>query len=412
MSKSNRNEAAAVWVPITALKAWANNPRKNDQAVAKVAQSIQRFGFGAPLLARKADGVLIAGHTRLKAATKLGLDKVPVRYLDLDPAEAHLLALADNKTAELAEWDEEVLGAVLADLKEQSVDLLEGTGFTDREVEQLIESLKDSAHVEEEEGVDPSEAEELQAKWQVQAGQRWRIPSATVKGGEHRLLCGDSRDAAQVRRLFGGEKAGWMWTDPPYGVDYKGKTKDALTIQNDGADGLEALLRQSFAAADAVLVDGAPIYVCHPTGPLSLVFGGEFVRVGWRFHQTLVWVKNTLVLGHADYQQSHEGLLYGWKGKNRRWFGGRTQVSVIKLDRPTRSALHPTMKPLGLIEATLKNSSARGDLGYEPFAGSGSTLLAAEQLQRLCFGVELEPKYAAVVLERLARAGLQPALME
>jgi DNA modification methylase len=216
-----------------------------------------------------------------------------------------------------------------------------------------------------------------------------------------------------VARLFGDdERAVWMWTDPPYGVDYVGKTKDALRLQNDGSDGLPELLSAAFGAADAVLCDGAPIYVCHPTGPLSLTFGTEFQRVGWRLHQQLVWVKDTLVLGHSDYQQKHEGVFYGWKGKNRRWYGGRDQVTVLEIERPKRAETHPTQKPLKLIEATLKNSSRRGDLGLELFAGSGSTFLASEQMGRVVAGVEIEPKYCAVILDRLAQLGLTPTVTE
>jgi hypothetical protein len=406
------NEAAAVWVPIGELRPWKDNPRLNKRAVAHVAASIRRFGFGSPILARRENGEVIAGHTRLLAALELGLERVPVRYLDLDPADAHLLALADNKTAELADWDDEVLGAILADLAEQKIDLTEGTGFTDSEIERLIEGATEDAAIVEDDRAQLDQAEELLAKWKVASGQVWEIPSAKCRGRAHRLLCGDSRQRSDVTRLFGGERPVWMWTDPPYGVEYVGKTKDALRIQNDGSDGLGDLLGQAFGVADTVLCEGAPIYICHPAGPLSLTFATKFVEAGWRLHETLVWVKDKIVLGHSDYHYKHEPILYGWKGKNRRWYGGRDRVSVLDVERPTANELHPTMKPLALIEATLRNSSKTGDLGYEPFAGSGSTLLAAEQMGRLCFAVEIEPKYCAVILERLAGAGLEPRLAD
>jgi len=412
MRNHNENEAAAEWVAVGALRPWKDNPRINSRAIGSVAASIRRFGFGAPILARRENGEVIAGHTRLLAAIKLGLERVPVRYLDLDPADAHLLALADNKTAELAQWDDEVLAAVLADLAEQKLDLTEGTGFTDAEIERLIEGASEDAQTVEDDGVELDAAEELLEKWHIDKGQLWEIPSATAEGRTHRLLCGDARSSADIGRLFGGARAAWMWTDPPYGVAYVGKTKDALTFQNDGSDGLSALLSQAFSAANDVLDEGAPLYVCHPAGPLSLTFGTEFVKVGWHLHETLVWLKDAMVLGHSDYHYKHEPILYGWKGKNRRWYGGRDQVSVIEVERPKANELHPTMKPLGLVEATLKNSSRAGDIGFEPFGGSGSTVLAAEQLGRLCYATEIEPKYCAVILERLAKAGLEPRNVE
>jgi hypothetical protein len=161
------------------------------------------------------------------------------------------------------------------------------------------------------------------------AGAALGDPSATVPGRAHRLLCGDSRRAEDALRVMDGDKARWCWTDPPYGVEYEGGTADHLRIQNDGAKDLPELLRCSFAAADAVLTEGAPIYVAHPAGPLSLEFGRAFLGAGWHLHQTLVWVKDAMVLGHSDYHYQHEPLLYGWKGKNRSWYGGRDKVSTL-----------------------------------------------------------------------------------
>jgi DNA modification methylase len=206
--------------------------------------------------------------------------------------------------------------------------------------------------------------------------------------------------------VLAGEKARWSWTDPPYGVEYKGGT--GLTIENDAAEDLPELLRRVFSAMDAHLVEGAPIYVAHPSGPLSFVFAEEWKRVGWKWHQTLTWVKQTFVLGHADYHHQHEPILYGWKGKNRFWYGGRDKASVLFFDRPARNAEHPTMKPVGLVADGIQNSSRRGDRGYEPFSGSGTTLAAAEQTGRLVSAIELAPKYVAVALERMAAMGLSP----
>jgi DNA modification methylase/predicted nucleic acid-binding protein len=393
-------EPAAEWVAIAELRPWANNPRKNDKAVERVADSIRRFGFGAPVLARRSDHEVIAGHTRIKAALKLGLARVPVRYLDLDATDAHLLALADNKTTELADWDEDILGALLLELQDKNIDVTTGTGFTDADVEKLIRAVHGDVGTLEDDV--PTATDELLAKWNVRPGQLWRI-------GEHRLICGDATKASDAARLFGIEQAKWMWTDPPYGVDYVGKTKDALTIKNDGSSGLGELLGAAFRNADGVLDDGAPIYVCHPAGPISLEFGGQFVAAGWKFHETLVWVKDSMVLGHSDYHYKHEPILYGWKGKNRTWYGDRSQTTVLEIARPKRSELHPTMKPLALVEHCLRNSTKAGDVGYEPFGGSGTTFVAAAQMGRRCYGVEIDPRYCAVILERLAALGLAAA---
>lgn len=214
---------------------------------------------------------------------------------------------------------------------------------------------------------------------------------------------------------MGGEHAVWMWTDPPYGVDYERTTPEGYAVANDNAQGLPALLGDAFAAAnDNALAPGAPFYIAHPSGPAALTFGQAVLDTGWRFHQTLVWVKHCFVLGHSDYHHRHECLLYGWKPGpgGHRWYGGRTQHSVLFHDRPMRNHGHPTVKPTPLIVQCLENSSRPGDLGYEPFAGSGSTVVAAETAGRLCYAVELLPPFVAVALERLERAGLTPSLTD
>jgi DNA modification methylase len=231
-----------------------------------------------------------------------------------------------------------------------------------------------------------------------------------IELGRHRLVCGDATDAAAYERLLGGEQAQLLWTDPPYGVSYMGKTAKRLTIKNDGADGLVELLQGAFARVDEALVPGAPLYVAHPAGRLSLTFGNAFVAQRWRLYQTLVWVKDALVLGHADYHYRHEPILYGYKpgpGRLGRgaagWHGDNAQVSVLEVERPKASREHPTMKPPALIEIALQNSSQRGDLVLDPFAGSGSTLIASERTGRCARLIELDPAYCDVIIERFER---------
>ena len=231
-------------------------------------------------------------------------------------------------------------------------------------------------------------------------------------------MCGDSTDEADVNCLMNGEVAACMWTDPPYGVSYVGKTKDALTIENDGAAGLPDLLYAAFKNADQVLMGGAPFYIAHPPGAQQLVFLQTVVDVGWVIHEQLVWVKDSMVLGHSDYHYKHEPVLYGWTpGEGRpgrgahdgtHWYGDNSQVSVFEIPRPKRSEEHPTMKPPELVEAMLKNSTRRADLVYEPFSGSGTTIVACERLGRRCRAIELDPAYVAVTLQRLAEMGLTP----
>jgi site-specific DNA-methyltransferase (adenine-specific) len=198
-----------------------------------------------------------------------------------------------------------------------------------------------------------------------------------------------------------------LWTDPPYGVGYVGKTRDGLSLANDDPGGVEGLLGRSFAAIDGVLRPGAPLYVTHPAGPHAVTFGERFLGAGWRLHQTLVWVKDRMVLGHADYHYRHEPILYGYKpgpgrwGRGHRgWHGGNDQDSVMEVPRPAASREHPTAKPVELIARCLRNSSLPGQVVLDPFAGSGSTLIACQQLGRRARLVEIDPSYCGVIVDR------------
>ena len=203
-----------------------------------------------------------------------------------------------------------------------------------------------------------------------------------------------------------------MWTDPPYGVSYVGGTDAKLEIQNDTVEGLPELIRSAFSVADGVLENGAPIYVAHPAGRLSVAFGQAFIETGWHFHETLVWVKDSLVLGRSDYHFQHEPMIYGWKkGANRWWYAGRKETTIFEIPRPKRSEDHPTMKPVELVEVLLSNSTRAGDIVWEPFGGSGTTLVACERLRRRCASTEIDPKYVAVALERWHQmTGQEPTL--
>lgn len=223
-------------------------------------------------------------------------------------------------------------------------------------------------------------------------------------------MCGDARKPADLETLMAGSAAQCVWTDPPYGVNYVGKTKDALTIKNDSTDGLRPLLDAAFPNFAAVLEPGSPFYIATPAGPQHTEFLGAVAGAGLRLHETLVWVKDVMVLGHADYHYRHEPILYGWtqgpgrsgrgNHKGSRWHGDNSQTTVFEIPRPKRSEEHPTMKPVELIKAMLLNSSTRGDAVLDPFAGSGSTLIAADTIGRRCFALELDPGYCDVIVAR------------
>ncbi len=228
--------------------------------------------------------------------------------------------------------------------------------------------------------------------------------------GDHRLLVGDSTIAEDMARLMDGAPAAMMWTDPPYGVSYVGKTKDAMEIANDDAEGLPALLRGAWTAVSPALAAGAPFYIAHSAGPLSVAFANSVVAAGWRIHETLVWVKDSMVVGHSDYHYRHEAILYGWlpgpgrsgrgNHEGRRWYGGNAETSVFEIPRPKASPDHPTMKPVELVERQVSNSSQASDIVLDPFLGSGTTLIACERLGRRCYGIEIEPRFCDTIIAR------------
>jgi DNA modification methylase len=304
-------------------------------------------------------------------------------------------ALRDNR-----QWGDDVedeLSALLAHLRDEGSDL-DFLGFDERELQQLLDRLGQPALA------DPDDVPPLPEEPVTQPGDVWLL-------GEHRVACLDSTDPQTLATLMDDATASCMWTDPPYGVEYVGGTEKKLTIKNDNADGLNALLAGAFAAIDPVLADGAAIYIAHPTGPLAMTFMNNFVARGWRFHQSLVWVKESLVPGHSDYQMRHEGVLFGYKGAQGRrgrgargWYGDNAATSVFEVPRPKASPDHPTSKPVDLIAPMLRNSSRTGEIVLDTFLGSGSTLIAAQQLGRRCFGADVDPRYVDVAVRRWERA--------
>lgn len=310
------------------------------------------------------------------------------RSLELDPAQ--LQALLAETTSDDADLQALLTGlATLADLPVGASDPADPAGGGD--------------------GFDPTPA--AAGPTRTALGDLWQL------GDRHLLAVGDCRDAARVQALIAGRRARCLWTDPPYGVDYAGKTPEALTIAGDAAAGVEALLAGAFAAAQSeALAAGAALYVCHPAGALSVTFGQRFLAAGWRLHQTLIWVKDTLVIGHSDYHYQHEPILFGyapgpgrWGRGHQGWRGDNAQASVLFVPRPTASRDHPTEEPVALVAAMLANSLGPGEIVYDPFAGSGPVLTVAHRLGACARMVELDPRYADVILRRAEAEGLTVA---
>lgn len=375
--------------PIEALIPFARNSRTHSGAqVAQIAASIREFGWTNPVLVDGDNGI-IAGHGRVLAARKLGLTEVPcIEIRDMTEAQKRAYVIADNKLAENAGWDEELLALELGELKADGFDL-DLIGF---DVEDLGKLLEPDAMT----GLtDDDDAPEVAEVAISRPGDVWVL-------GSHRLMCGDSTSVADVERLMDGYKADLIVTDPPYNVAYEGGTAEKLTIQNDSMSG-EAFfqfLLAAYGAMFAVAKDGAGLYVFHADSE-GVNFRKAMTDAGFKLAQCCVWVKQSLVLGRQDYHWQHEPVLYGWKPTGaHRWYSDRKQSTVWNFDRPARNDVHPTMKPVALIEYPLCNSSRGGDVVLDLFGGSGSTLIACEKHSRSARLMELDPKYCDVIIRR------------
>lgn len=378
---------------------YANNPRKNDKAVKAVANSIKEFGFKVPIIIDKSN-VIVAGHTRLKAALALGLTEVPCIIADdLTEDQIKAFRLADNKVGEIAEWD---LDALQIELQEIEMDMSQFEFDIT-----LDKDVKD----------DEFEVELPE----VPVSQRGDVYLL----GNHRVMCGDATNTDDMKKLCGTTLVDLTLTDPPYNVNIglKGeayeKREDSNRFKNrkllnDNLSDAEFLqfLTDAFQNMHDYSKQGAAIYVFHADSE-GYNFRRGFKDAGYDLKQTLIWVKNALVLGRQDYQWIHEPILYGWKsGASHAWYGDRKQTTVLKYDRPLKSAEHPTMKPIELCGYLIKNSSKEGDIVLDPFGGSGSTLIASEQLGRTCYVMELDPKYVDVIIERYEKYTGQKAVKE
>ena len=395
----------ALATPIDDLSLLPGNPRVGD--VDAVAASLRRFGQRKPIVANTA-GTVIAGNHTLQAARQLGWTHIAVVRVDDDDATAKAFALADNRTAELGGYDDAALEAMVRDVLEADADLLADTGWAGEDLEHVLA------------GLEPPLPPELEDPDAVPDS----APAITVPGdvwllGPHRLLCGDSTVPTDLERVLAGERADCVWTDPPYGVSYAAK-QDMLNRTQRGsskrltseiaadeldAQALEDMLRASLGAALALSRPGAAWWVAAPCLALPLrAFAVVLADLGvWR--HTVVWVKDSFVLGRSDYHGRHEQLLYGWApGAPHTPPPDRSQDSVWEFPRPRANDIHPTMKPVALIERAILNHTQQGDIVLDPFGGSGSTLIAAHQTGRHARLVELSPRYCDVICRRYQQA--------
>ena len=374
---------------------YARNPRRNEQAIAKVAASIKEYGFRQPIVVDE-EMVIIAGHTRLQAAQQLGLSKVPVHIATgLTNTQIKAYRLADNRTAQEAEWDEELLGLELGELAEQGFDL-DLTGFDGDELEKLLSEIDEGGLT------DDDNVPEIPETPVSKTGDVWVL-------GNHRLICGDSTETAVLDTLLDGQLVDMVFTDPPYNVNYgdtakdkiraKGGAKAGRKIMNDNlGNEFEAFLTD--ACANMLRVTKGALYICMSSSELDTL-QSAFRASGGKWSTFIIWAKNTFTLGRSDYQRQYEPILYGWKeGNDHYWCGARNQGDVWFFNKPQKNDLHPTMKPVELVCQAVKNSSKSKDIVLDSFGGSGSTMIACEKLGRQARLIELDPIYCDVIVKR------------
>ena len=414
--------------PVDKLKAYHRQLKDNEDALPKMVEVLKKWGFRVPLLVSK-DGEIIDGATRYQAALQIGLTEVPVVVdSSLTPTQIRTFRLLVNRSSMWADWDPEAVGQELAELRIE-LDDLSLTGFTDRELDAFLQGTVAAGEK------DPDDVPPLPEEPVCKAGDVWIL-------GVHRLMCGDSTSPSDIAMLMAGEKADMVWTDPPYNVDYSAK---AGKIKNDkmSPEEFDVFLRRLLLSAFELLADGSAIYVAHSEAGDGMAFRKAFKSVGFKLSCCLIWKKNAPVLGRSDYHWQHEPILYGWKpsGKHH-WYGDRKQrsffehyagevvqkvadnvyqvasgdsilrisgtnlmvedlaSSIISEPKPQKSDLHPTMKPVALVERMVANSSPRGGLVVDVCGGSGTTLIASDRLGRRCNLMEYDPRYADVIIRR------------
>lgn len=363
------------------------NPRKDlkpgDLEYEKLKRSIEQFGYVEPVIWNKATGRVVGGHQRLKVLMDMGITEVDCVVVDMPEDKEKALNIALNKIS--GEWDKDKLSLLIADLQGTDFDV-SLTGFDPAEIDDLF---KDSRKAKDDDfDVDA----ELQKPTITKAGDVWQL-------GRHRLICGDSTKAETYDRLMGTTKANLVITDPPYNVNYEGS---AGKIKNDNMadDAFYNFLLAAYTQMHSAMADDASIYVFHADTE-GLNFRRAFADAGFYLSGCCIWKKQSLVLGRSPYQWQHEPCLYGWKknGKHQ-WYTGRKETTIWEFDKPKKNGDHPTMKPIPLLAYPIENSSLSNSVVLDPFGGSGSTLIACEQTDRICYTIELDEKFCDVIVKR------------
>lgn len=391
--------------PVERLIPYARNARTHtDEQVAQIAASIAEFGWTNPVLVGS-EGVLIAGHARLLAARKLAMTEVPVIVLDhLSESQRRALVIADNRLALSAGWDEDMLRVELEALREDdyNIDLL---GFSDEEIENLLA---------EPDSVSPGLTDEDAVPETPESAVT--VPGDVWLLGTHRLLCGDATVLSDVEKVLAGGLADMVFCDPPYNVNYGSTMKDKLrgkkrAIANDNlGDGFAKFLYD--ACLNILMVTKGAVYVCMSSSELHTLYKA-FTEAGGHWSTFVVWAKNTFTMGRSDYQRQYEPILYGWKeGSKHYWCGARDQGDIWFVKKPVSNDIHPTMKPVELVERAIQNSSKSRDTILDPFGGSGTTLIACEKAGRQARLIELEPKYCDVICQRYLDFSGKPATLD
>lgn len=388
------HDLAVTHYPVADLRTYYRNPRQGN--LGAIRDSLRVNAQFKPIVVNTGTYTqrpleVLAGNHTLMAAREEGWEHIAVVTVDVDEDQATRIVASDNRTADLGSYDDRLLAELLDSLPD-----LDGTGYDPGDVDELLSKLQrddgiDAGDADAQDVPDPTQQREIT----TQPGDVWTL-------GEHRLVCGDATEPAVWATLMDSTTGQLMWTDPPYGVSYVGKTADALTIDNDatGDEQLRSLLTSAFTTAREHIDAGGGVYCASPSEPNLITFG-QVLRELEIYRQTLIWSKDRFVLGHGDHHYDYEPIFYGWyPGGSHTWHGGRDKTTTLRHDRPAASELHPTMKPVQLIADCLLNSSNVADVVVDPFAGSGSTLLAAETTDRACRGIELSPGYCDVIVWR------------
>ena len=375
------------------------NPNKHPtEQIDALAKIIKRQGWRHPIVISNRSGFVVKGHGRLLAAKKLGVSEVPVDYQNYESeASEYADLMADNKIQEFSELDEKMSADILKDIKDSGDIELEMSAFTEEALEALL-AQNDKSEAKDDD-FDLTAA--LEQATFVERGDVWTV-------GRHRLMCGDAASADDVAVLMDGKKANLVLTDPPYGVSFK--SSSGLTIQNDSMKNEEfySFLLASFKNMAEHLEKGGAAYVFHADTE-GLNFRRAFIDAGFHLAGCCIWVKDSLVLGRSDYQWQHEPVLYGFMQNGRHpWYSDRKQTTIWNFAKPKRSKNHPTSKPLDLLSYPIGNSTQENAVVIDTFGGSGSTLMACEQMNRICYMMELDEKYASVILRRAVENGISP----